>query len=95
MAKSIFDDTDLSDLSADDRKEFEPRSSSTISKDLLDLLEIAKKDGIDKVDIRLIRLAAKRSKVKLPSKQTMVKYLNQHVKKGVVTKPTRQTYALA
>lgn len=95
MAANPFDFSDVSDLPEELRKGLTARGgSSSSAKDIMDILQKAKEAGMDKVTVSMLIAAAYRMKIKLPSKQTVVKYLNEAVEKGVVTKPTRQTYAL-
>lgn len=59
----------------------------------VDVLRKGKAAGHDSLTLAQLKAAAHRLKLTLPSDQTLRKHLDDAQKAGVVTKPTKQTYA--
>lgn len=90
-----WDFEETSDLDEKLAKALKPRRTSVSSSSFLDILKEAKQRGRESMTLAQIMVVAQRTGVKLPSEQTLRKHLNAAEEKGLIKKPTRQSYAIA
>ena len=90
-----FDFSDVSDLPEELRSKLTVApSKSTAAAEWAALVTKAMEFGMKSVDITQIMAAATRTEgMVVPAAQTVRGYLNAAVEQGLLTKPTRQTYA--
>lgn len=93
MSKDPFDFTDLTDLPEDLQKKLH-RDTNDNAKEFAEVVAKGAAAGVTELDINQIMAAAMRMGIEVPTQQTVRDYLNKAVKLGLLTKPTRQTYAV-
>lgn len=91
MAKDPFDFSDLSDLPKDLAAKLHTDSDENAREYAAVVLKGAEA-GLEELTINQIIAAAMRMKMQVPTQQTVRGYLNDALKLGLISKPSRQTY---
>ena len=97
MNKNPFDFTDTSDLPEGLAAKLTKSGSSgsTAFMAVVSVVQAAADAGINQLTLNQIAAAAHRMELNVPTEATVRNWLNKAVKQGYLSKPTRQTYALA
>lgn len=88
----LFNFADTSDLPAELAAKLKTETTDKASA-WAEILHLAADAGIAELDIAQIEAVALRLKMEVPKQQTIRNYLNKAEELGLITKPTRQSYA--
>lgn len=92
MTKDLFNFSDTSDLPAELAAKLNTETTDKAAA-WANILHLAAENGIAELDITQIMAVATRLEMEVPKQQTVRNYLNKAEDLGLITKPTRQSYA--
>lgn len=94
MGKNPFDFNDLSDLPEDLQDKLTVATNGSVN-EIVKVVAAGKEAGFDALSLNQIKAAGLRMGIELPTDATIRAWLNTGVEQGKLTKPSRQTYAIA